>query len=417
MLTTDLIRARISKGEIVPRFLKADDKSLGRAETLLACFDSHVGKTRGELEEAILAEIGDGTDYLVWNGLAKLLYDRSEFAVDSPIACEDLRRAIFEEGAKHHPVIRGERYDLPGALREATRRDELLRIVSERLQMTSAALEQAMYADLEEAHKLVSFEKISAEELIDRYNVALVQSILLRATELRALVWPDKPSRLRQLFRFIKFFRLMYRVAPRSDGSYLITLDGPLSIFKQSQKYGVQLACFFPALLLCPKFSLEADIVWSKEQQRLAFAIDDRAGLVSHYQDTGHYVSEEGRWLEERWAQLKLPWALDKEAPPINLRGRLVMVPDYTIRAPDGREAYVELVGFWRKGYLETRLSLLREAGPPNLILAISDRLRVADEEAQTGQARILWYKGTIVAKDLLAMAESCAVKPSAVPT
>lgn len=416
MLTTDLIRARVAQGRIIPRYLKrGDELALDRAEQLISAFNAHLGKTRGELEEAITAAIGDGTDYVLWRGLAKLLYDRAELSVESPIPCEELRRVVFEEEALRHPVVREESAAELGARKAATR-SEVLAAAAARLSIGPEAVEAAMFADLEEAHRLARFSTLSPEDLLDRYNASLVQSILLRAVELRVRFWPEKPSRLRQLFRFIKFFKLMYSVSPLGGGGYSLTLDGPVSLFKLSQKYGLQLASFFPALLLCERFEMEADVLWGKEQKRLLLTVDDGAGLRSHYRDEGHYVSEEGKWLEERWAQLRLPWTLSREAPPLDLGGRGVIVPDYTLRAPDGREAFLEIVGFWRRGYLESRFELLRRHGPTNLILAVSDRLKVSDEELSTLPARVFLYKGTIIAKELLELAEGCALASKAAP-
>ena len=230
---------------------------------------------------------------------------------------------------------------------------------------------------------------------------------------MRVEFFPDKPSRLRQIFRFIKFYSVMYQVRPIAGGGYLLILDGPVSLFRMSNKYGIQLACFFPGLLLCPRFTMQAEVLWGKEDKPLLLEVSEETCLRSHYRDDGHYVFEEGKWLEERWAQLKFPWELLREAPPINLEGKSVMVPDYTIRAKDGREAYLEIIGYWRKGYLDSRLELLKSSAATNLILAVSDRLRVSEEELAQLPARAFLYKGTIIAKDLLAIVEACAIQPT----
>ena len=417
MLTADLIRARTHQGKIIPRYLKhGDHAARERAEELIQAFKDHVGKTKGELEEVILAAIGDGTDFTLWRGLAKLLFDRTEFSIDSPVPCEDLRRAIFEEEARLHPVVRDNSESLQLHTddgRRPTKRSEVIQTVATSLNMTTEALERAMFADLDDAQLVSKFEALTPDELLARYNVSLVQSILLRAVQMRVEFFPDKPSRLRQIFRFIKFYRLMYQVRPIAGGGYLLILDGPASLFRMSQKYGIQLACFFPGLLLCPRFTMQAEVLWGKEDKPLLLEVSEEAGLRSHYRDDGHYVFDEGKWLEERWAQLKIPWELLREAPPINLEGKSVVVPDYTIRAKDGREAYLEIIGYWRKGYLESRFELLKTSTTTNLILAVSDRLRVSEEDLAQLPARAFLYKGTIIAKDLLAIVETCALQPT----
>jgi predicted nuclease of restriction endonuclease-like RecB superfamily len=417
MLTSDLVRARTQQGKILPRYLKHGDfAARERAEELITAFKEHVGKTKGELEETISAAIGDGTDFILWRGLSKLLFDRTEFTIESPIPCEDLRRTIFEESAKLHPVVRDDSDSLQLHTddgRRPTKRSEVLQKVAASLNITTEALERAMYADLEDAQLVSKFDTLTPDELVARYNLALVQAILFRAVQMRVEFFPEKTSRLRQIFRFIKFYRLMYQVRPIAGGGYLLILDGPVSVFRMSQKYGIQLAAFFPGLLLCPRFTMQAEVLWGKEDKPLLIEVSDETGLRSHYRDDGHYVFDEGKWLEERWAQLKIPWELSREAPPINLDGKSVMVPDYTIRAKDGREAYLEIIGYWRKGYLESRFELIKASGPTNLILAISDRFRVSEEELAQLPARAFLYKGTIIAKDLLELVEKCAIQPT----
>jgi predicted nuclease of restriction endonuclease-like RecB superfamily len=420
MLTTDLIRATTRQGKVIPRYMKhGDHAARERAEELISAFEEHRGKTKGDLEAVIASAIGDGTDFTVWRGLAKLLFDRTEFSIDSPLPCEDIRRAIFEEEAKRHPAVRDDSESLhlhSEDGRHPTRRSDILQSVADTLKLTKDVVERAMYADLDDAQLVSKFDSLTPDELLARYNVSLVQSILLRAVQMRVEFFPDKPSRLRQIFRFIKFYRLMYQVKSIVGGGYLLILDGPASLFKMSQKYGIQLACFFPGLLFCPRFTMQAEVLWGKDEKPLLLEVSDETGLRSHYRDDGHYVFEEGKWLEERWEQLKIPWELVREAPPVNLDGKGVMVPDYTIRHKDGREAYLEIIGYWRKGYLESRFEFLKNTGPTNLILAVSDRLRVSEEALAELPARAFLYKGTIIAKDLLAIVESCAKVPTQQP-
>ena len=59
---------------------------------------------------------------------------------------------------------------------------------------------------------MLSFEDMTAQRLIDRYNVALAQAVLLRSVRVVAEVRNEGPARYRQLFRRLKFHRLVYRV-------------------------------------------------------------------------------------------------------------------------------------------------------------------------------------------------------------
>ena len=65
------------------------------------------------------------------------------------------------------------------------------------------------------------------------------------------------------------------------DG-YVFHIDGPLSLFSATTKYGLQVALFLPALLHCQDFRLEAEVRWGPRREPRSFLLDSRDGLVSH---------------------------------------------------------------------------------------------------------------------------------------
>ena len=106
---------------------------------------------------------------------------------------------------------------------------------------------------------MLTFDDITPEHLLNRYNVALAQAILLRCTAMEVRVWGETPARFRQLFRAVKFHRLICTIHEPAGNSYTLKLDGPLSLFSSTQKYGLQLALFLPTLLHCKAFDLKAE--------------------------------------------------------------------------------------------------------------------------------------------------------------
>src|SRR6202035_3376279 len=140
------------------------------------------------------------------------------------------------------------------------------------------------FADLKSEQRLVRFKDISAERLLQRYNEALAQAVLLRSTRVHVIVRHESPQRVRQLLRLVKFHRLVCEVEKLGAGVQL-HLDGPLSLFSATNKYGLQLALFLPAVLLCKDFELKADLRWGPEKKPRTFQLTPRDGLVSHYTD------------------------------------------------------------------------------------------------------------------------------------
>lgn len=412
MLTADLVSARVVKGEVRPRYIPADDPAaLALARQVVDVFDAHVGATREALDDALAALLGEGTEFLLHRGLAKLLTDRATFEVRAPCEPARLRQRLFEEAARSHPAV---------AVADAVHgvsRDDIVRRVAAELGVDPAAVTAAMYADLEGELVMTAGPRLAPEALLQRYNVALAQAVLLRATSLTIEIAPGDPARYRQLFRYVKFYRLMHAVSGRGEQGYTITLDGPMSLFTLSQKYGLQLAEFFPALLLCAAWRATAEVRWGKEKRPLLLRLSSELGLASHYPDKGVYVTREEQHLLDRFADLATPWTLERRAEVIDLGGRGVLVPELVIRhTGDGREALVDVMGFWRKEYLDARLALLREEGPRHLILLAPWRLRGDEGELARAAAEVIFYKDVIPAKELIERAERVARAPAAGP-
>src|SRR5947209_7014551 len=162
--------------------------------------------------------------------------------------------------------------------------ESLLLIFREAVGQVAAAL----FADLRDENRLLSFDQgLDAQRLIDRYNVALAQAVLLRSVMVAAEVRNEKPARYRQLFRWLKFHRLLYRVEGSMRDGYVLHIDGPLSLFSATNKYGLQMALFLPALLLCSDFRLDAELRWGPKREPRTFHLESNDGLASHYVDAG----------------------------------------------------------------------------------------------------------------------------------
>jgi predicted nuclease of restriction endonuclease-like RecB superfamily len=86
-----------------------------------------------------------------------------------------------------------------------------------------------------------------------------------------------------------------------------------------------------------------------------------------------------------------------------------VLIPDFSFHK-DGRTALLEIVGVWRKGYLERRLELLRRHGRPDLILAVSRSL-LGDKGTAAADlgAEVVPWKSAIPAKKVLELVERVA--------
>ena len=399
MLTADLVQTSVRRGKVVPRYLDtANTDFLALADTLIQVFKTHQGGPRHALEAELKDLLGAGTSFLLHRGLAKLLYDRCEFATTATVEPPLLRQAIFEAAAESYQGAGPREFD----------RGAVLDTVAARFALSPEAVEQGLYADLKEEQTLEAFKSCTAEWLLKRYNVALAQAVLLKAARLSIQLPRQKATRYRDLFRQMKFCQLLYRVEGTAVQGYRLTLDGPLSLFKSAQKYGLQMASFLPTLLHAEGWSLHADVLWGRRREELEFKLDANQGLEPHSHSRGQWQPDEIRWLEERFPKLGSNWQLSTDAELVDLGGEGVLVPDYVFEHKrSGRRVVMEIFGFWRRGAIESRLRLLKEHGPENLILALGKQLRVDDEDLEDVPGEVYVFREAPVAREVLKLLEA----------
>src|SRR5262249_29865893 len=157
---------------------------------------------RGELQDAVDEAFGDAPQQLVYRGLAKLLEDRCEFAVESALPPEQIREAVFRAAAR-------QRQQPDDAVRHAFDRAAVLAQVADELGLPAQGVEDGLFADLKSEQRLVRFDDITPERLLQRYNVALAQAVLLRSNHVDIRIRGETPARYRQLLRLVKFHRLV----------------------------------------------------------------------------------------------------------------------------------------------------------------------------------------------------------------
>jgi predicted nuclease of restriction endonuclease-like RecB superfamily len=387
MLTGKMVSVRYARDRIIPRYLDANDSAwLETAERLLALFRAREGRTRGELEEDLSELIGDDPSQLVHQGLAKLLEDRCEFEVVSGHPPEAIRAAVFRAATRQRlaPV------DAESVTEKPFDRDAVLREAATALSLPAETVEQGLFADLKSEQRLVQFKDISGEHLLQRYNVALAQAVLYRCIGLHVIIRNEPPQRYRQLLRRVKFHRLICDMERLGENSWKLHLDGPLSLFSATQKYGLQLALFFPAVLLCRDFEVRAELRWGTQRKPKVFQATPSDGLVTHYADSGTYVPPELGLFVELFRKRVADWDIVEETEVFPLGSAGFWVPDFRlVHKETGRRVLFEVLGFWRRSSAEQHLARLRAHVTEPFLLAVSDQLHIEEAELEGLPAEI----------------------------
>ena len=403
MLPLDLLRYRIQEDEVCALYVDPGSEQYRViAGDLIEIYAAHLNKTKGSLASVLADYEAADTNYHITRGLP----DCSKIARNLR-SNPQLSRRCF--GRKSSPTQVGTTRlspEVAGCTGIHVRK--VLEKIADELSISADTVIDGMYADLEENRLLTGFEPTTAEWLLDRYNVALAQAMLYRASEMTIRIYRNIPTKYKLVFKFIKFFKLMHVVSGNNADGYQIVLDGPASMFRLSQKYGIQMALFLPALLHCDRWWLDATIIMNKNDH-LRFELNDEFGLQSHYRDPGEFDSELERRFATQFEKIETEWTLERETDIINLKDT-VMIPDFAFSHPDGRRALMEIVGFWTPDYLRKKLWKLKRAAMPNMIAAVSDQLNCSTEDFRDLPGEVLFFKTRIKPKDMLEKVEACAI-------
>jgi uncharacterized protein len=390
MLTADLAQSFRRGDRVRPLYIPpTDGEYLEDAARLIKLFGEHEGLTKRELDHALETYVGTLTDYKILRGFIKLLFDRCTFETVCALEPLEIRRALFLKARVRHPLTGDE-----------SLRREVIEDAARDLGFAPEVLDDGLYADLPENQRLSRFEVLSNTELLDLYNLAQAQALLYRSTEMQLTVETQNPDSYRELFSAIKAYRLIHTIRGSAASGYEVRLDGPVSIFHHSQKYGIQMAVFLPALLLCVNWRMRARIVEQNSKGSPAtslFELDHtQKKLHSHYVSGGALGNSAAEGLAAKWGRTESPWELEPGREVIDL-GESAFIPDYRLRRREtGHTFHLEILGFWTPQHLKKRLEEFEHAGVRNFILVASDELRGSRDPLTRVPPHILIFKRSL---------------------
>ena len=426
MLTADLVMARRRSGKLFVSPLEGEvrDVACDLAETYLRFARAHVGRSRESLLETCRQIAVGPREKKLAQGLLKLILDRCDFREQTSLDPVEIRQALFmaatearRKGTRADEVAREHAEESGGgaAARKGAGRDErsegtrgegsaaasgeppafasrssrhalfrerLMAEIATRFGVDVEALERALYADLPAAHVLAGAPALDARALVDGYEMAQWQAVLLRAVKVRARVFCASPDALRALFRRLKFLGLIHQTATvvgsRGRLEHEITLDGPFSLFESVTRYGLALGLALPAIAACDAWSLEAELRWGAAREPLVFQLAGRRRDAER--DAPPSLRDEVRQLLTRLQEREMGWDVAVADDVLDLPGLGVCIPDLALRhRRTGHRVLVEVLGFWSRDAVFKRLELVRAGLDVPLVFAASRHLRVSE--------------------------------------
>lgn len=354
---------------------------------LLDLFENHIGKSQQELFSSLEFLEGKRTDFKIFRGLAKLLLEKAEFRPASDIDYPSLRSWIFKRAQDFYPIV-----SRPDLLHQS-HRNQILSEAREKFSLPPEQIDNLLYGDLPGNQILISFKTTyTPESLLKRYNLALAQGLLYRALNMRVMLKGD----YRVVFQYIKLSRLIHWIRPLGSNGIEIILDGPASLFRNTQRYGIRMANFLPGLLLARNWKMAADI--ATPQGLKQFYLDSNSGLTTHYSELPLFDSRIEESFFQKFSRKKRKWKIQRESEVIDM-GNSIFIPDFTFRHSDGRTALLEIVGFWTPEYLQKKIKKVNRAKQKNLILAVNSQLNCSREDFY---GEVIFYRTGIRIGDVL---------------
>jgi predicted nuclease of restriction endonuclease-like RecB superfamily len=404
MLTLQLLRVRTRNGAIFPLFCtKEEDVEL--AKKIIQEFEQtwKNKEKKAVLEDRISAieESDAGSDYKLVRGLYALLERRCTFKSRDSSSDDDgetsststitivdpprIRKAVFEESSKR------------GFALTELERMEIADSVASRLHLSSHdVVLKTMWSDLDDNLILDYFDAIDPEALVGWYNLSLMQTLLFNCTKLDFYI--SGGLNWKRVLRTVKRLGLMYYLQQpqqQQENRIICSLEGPLSLFKLTDRYGTLLAKLLPSIIFSSdkkressggdEWHLDAWIVRKTMDGRKIYEFKiskneipelmtdpyssfppssitqkEVAGSSSLYNDYNIFDSAVEEKFAKRFEQAETGWRLTREPDPLVLSNGGAFIPDFMFEKYD-KKIYLEIVGFWTKEYLERKLQKLAD--------------------------------------------------------
>ena len=252
-------------------------------------------------------------------------------------------------------------------------------------------IEESIFSDLLEEQILISFKPPSPLNVIKKYNLSSMQTLLFNALELSFFV----KGNYQEIFRQINYLGLMYEIEKDE-----IKVTGPASLFKKTKKYGSSLARLLTSIIKAENWKITAKIetISGNEPKIYNFELSssDDVLLPINNKKIMPFDSEVEAQFYRDFKTFNLGWEIKRE-PTFIKAGNYVIIPDFGFYKY-GMEYYLEVVGFWTPEYLKKKILKLNNA-EINIIVAVNKNLNCKKEDFP---GNVIFYKNRIPIKPII---------------
>lgn len=428
MFPIELLRVQISskKNQIKPVFIDCEkDNQPSLPSKIIKMYEDMADRklSKSNVDENLSEVEAKNSDYKLVRAICHLLEQRCEYAShesgfsnarnNDTMNAIHLRRQIFEiSSLLGYPVTENQRKNI-------------LQKVASKNNLSVNDVEMAMWNDLEKNKYLKNFDSLTSLQLVAWYNVSALQTLLLNSVKMEFSIYGG--FSWKKILRKIKQLGLMYSLYRESnygsesnaqtknekilfknkkENKIICTVNGPLSIVRLTDRYGMAMAKLIPSIIFSEIWSINATILRKSisgmkktydfelsstdmdiplfDASTFHFQSEQKSGPGLSYDKYGmeYFDSNVEKKFMDKFLKFSTGWHLVREPDPLILSNGKAFIPDFVFEKY-GVKVYLEIVGFWTEDYLKRKLEKIKDltsksetgtsTGPDLLIVANMD--------------------------------------------
>ena len=286
----------------------------------------------------------------------------SGFRESSPLDSETVRRALFS--LARNPIVNPEE-----------RRAMLVRVAFS-TSSTIQEVDDAIYGDKESNLILVSPFDAPPDVLAKRFNREQIETVMMKS------LWVEvsTTTHTNDFIRSIRTKGLLYEERVE-DSRHTIRVNGPVSIFEKSERYGVKLALFVRYVLSHDDWEINASIslksnTGKKGKDEFIYHLDESVSDLIGREE----VPEE-----------KLPSFVNLNPKSINADGSII-TPDYSVSAGENEVAvFVSPLRYYSDELLKVRK--INESGTKAEVFCLIEGKEKCQKGAMCFKGEVDWWR------------------------
>ena len=376
MLPGPLLIATYRYGKVYPHKLKLNSTHIQLATELIQLNNNSIGARRSEIEDQTKGLSFEKINPKVIQGLQKILFDRSTYSHSTEIEPAEIREEVFTASADYWKTV--------SSVPEITHhKQKILKQLNQDSPEHLTSTDTWLFGDMVGNQKLITFDNLTPENLIHRFNIGQVQGLLLNAQDVEISIERQNNATFRQVMHMLKFFRLMFEIRSQEKDWMIIGIDGPGAVLDNRRSYGLELAQFFPAVLVLDgSWQLTASVKRSPRARQSKLEITDKSGYQSYHTRKRVWQHQKISSLINRFNEKFGESLVAKhEQTIISLKGNRYLLPDFAVQPvektdknqPGETEILVEWIPYLSYSKMKWLKKIIPEL-PTNYLFAVKGK-------------------------------------------